>query len=265
MTDYSNEQWKPILGYNEIFKDRYEISDYGRVKSLAHIVDTAQATRVSKSGKVSGGKRVRKEVEEKILFPEKTSNGYYRVTLFDKFGNKKKIRVHQLVAAEFHENPDPEHKTEVGHIDGNKCNNRADNLRWVTRAENIRYAQERNGNYQAEHSRKKAVICLDTGKRYETIAEAARWAAQDETVTPSTLRNAMSNGRAYYGHVFVLEENLSSIENLEAYRDKLLAEYRNNTPSEEKAIMGKRKRKKGWKNPAKKLFSLDGAVTPART
>lgn len=44
-------------------------------------------------------------------------------------------RVHRLVAELFVPNPD--NKSEIDHIDGNKHNNRADNLRWVDRTENM--------------------------------------------------------------------------------------------------------------------------------
>ncbi|MFZ6038765.1 MAG: HNH endonuclease signature motif containing protein [Bacteroidota bacterium] len=46
------------------------------------------------------------------------------------------VRIHRIVATAFHgEAPTKEHV--VDHIDTNKQNNRADNLRWVTRLENI--------------------------------------------------------------------------------------------------------------------------------
>lgn len=46
------------------------------------------------------------------------------------------VRIHRIVATAFHgESPTKEHV--VDHIDTNKCNNRPENLRWVTRLENV--------------------------------------------------------------------------------------------------------------------------------
>lgn len=54
--------------------------------------------------------------------------------------------VHQLVAKAFCPNDDPEHKTEVNHIDCDKCHNWAGNLEWVTRGENVSHRYRMNPN-----------------------------------------------------------------------------------------------------------------------
>ena len=45
-------------------------------------------------------------------------------------------RVHRIVACAFHGNP-PSELLVVDHIDTNRCNNRPENLRWLTRLENV--------------------------------------------------------------------------------------------------------------------------------
>lgn len=60
------------------------------------------------------------------------------------FGTKNKdgymifsgnVRVHQVVCTAFH-GPEPKPHMVVDHIDTNRCNNRPENLRWLTRLEN---------------------------------------------------------------------------------------------------------------------------------
>lgn len=49
--------------------------------------------------------------------------------------------IYRLIAAAFCPNDDPK-RNQVDHIDNNPANQRADNLRWVTQSENIRYFHE---------------------------------------------------------------------------------------------------------------------------
>lgn len=62
--------------------------------------------------------------------------GYKRVCI-----NYKSYTVHRLIAETFVDNP--ENKAHVDHIDRNKANNDASNLRWVTVSEN-NYNTSRN-------------------------------------------------------------------------------------------------------------------------
>ena len=62
-----------------------------------------------------------------------TRAGYALITL-SKNAVKKTFLLHRLVAEHFV--PNPENKEEVNHIDGNKLNNKASNLEWVSGEEN---------------------------------------------------------------------------------------------------------------------------------
>lgn len=105
------EEWKPVEG----FEGLYEVSNHGNVR------------RIFRYGRPWIG----------LCKPKITKDGYYESTLV-KDGKPKSIRTHRIVAKAFCENP--ENKLEVNHIDGNKLNNRADNLEWCTSSENQKHA-----------------------------------------------------------------------------------------------------------------------------
>ena len=69
----------------------------------------------------------------KLLSPVLDKDGYQVVVLSNN-GKTTTKKVHRLVAKAFNKNP--ENKTIVDHIDNNRTNNKADNLRWVTSSQN---------------------------------------------------------------------------------------------------------------------------------
>lgn len=64
-------------------------------------------------------------------------NGYYCVNLSIN-GKCKTFQVHRLIAKAFL--PKPSEKNIINHKDGNKLNNRIDNLEWCTSKENMQHA-----------------------------------------------------------------------------------------------------------------------------
>ena len=111
-----------------------------------------------------------------------TTLGYERVCILE----EKKWRhryVHQLVALAFCEGY--KEGLEVDHLDGDKTNNRSDNLEWVTRRENVQRSWDRGDReyqrsiaYAAGKSRSKKVLQIDDSgevvNEYKSGVEAAK-------------------------------------------------------------------------------------------
>lgn len=110
----SDEIFKDIIGYEGL----YQISNYGRVKSLK--------------------KEILKSNGAKVVFPEIIlkhcyRQGYLFVRLYkDKKGNAHSI--HRLVAVHFI--PNTQNKPQVNHINSNRSDCSIVNLEWVTTSEN---------------------------------------------------------------------------------------------------------------------------------
>lgn len=127
-----NEEFRDIKG----FENFYQISNYGRVKSLKkyHGISKEYYNR------------------ERILKNLPHKGGYLKVG-FNKNKKKKSFLIHQLVATSFILNEN--NYKEINHIDCNKYNNRIDNLEWCSRSYNILHAYKNEKfSSQKEHLKK---------------------------------------------------------------------------------------------------------------
>lgn len=83
---------------------------------------------------------IKSKKTNKILTPGKTTNGYYTVCL-TKNGKCKSYYIHRLVANNLISNE--KGYKEINHKDGNKQNNRVDNLEWCDRSYNLKHAYDK--------------------------------------------------------------------------------------------------------------------------
>lgn len=116
------EVWKSIESYETL----YEVSNFGNVKSLGRQV----------LGKLTSSTR---SVKERILKPKTSKYGYLEVSLH-KEGKLSTKRVNRVVAIAFINNAN--NYPQVNHIDGNKLNNKIDNLEWVSNSMNQIHAHK---------------------------------------------------------------------------------------------------------------------------
>lgn len=131
------EQWKKIEGF-----ENYSVSNNGQVRN-------------DKTGR--------------ILKTYKKPSGYIQVQMGRKTVPKY---IHRLVAQAFI--PNVSNKPQINHKNGNKGDNRADNLEWVTASENaLAYGYD----IRIEHKKKKIIATNVNGKKivFNSRDEAAKY------------------------------------------------------------------------------------------
>lgn len=120
----SSETWKDIEGYNGY----YQVSSVGRVKSF---------------------NSPNKQISEFIMKQNINRYGYMTIK-FEVNGKRVSFLVHRLVANAFI--PKIENKEIVNHLNGNKQDNRIENLEWTTTAGNNQHAYDTNLRSQKKGS-----------------------------------------------------------------------------------------------------------------
>lgn len=148
------EQWRIVPKF-----EKYEVSSLGMVRNCA-------------TGKT---------------LHQYNDTGYLRVALSTGNACSKRVSVHRLVAEAFI--PNVNNCPQVNHKDGNKLNNRADNLEWCTQSEN----QQHRRNVLKKGLR--PVVCVETQHLYESVKLAAK---QNKSHIPNIVR-ACQNGSTAAG------------------------------------------------------------------
>ena len=155
-------EWRSIEGY----EGYYEISDAGDVKRLAREADCSSRTRPNN----------KTFIWEIIVKPYVDRQGYYWVQI-QREGRRKRFAVHRLVAKAFLGAP-PTSKHQVNHKNGDKLDNRVENLEWCTPQENTVHAHQvlraSPSGYKITTAAQRAEMreLLDGGASVYTVAAA---------------------------------------------------------------------------------------------
>ena len=144
------------------FEQRYMITSCGRVLNLAN---------------------------NTYLTPIENPNGYLKVGLATGDGNHVQELLHRLVAK--HYIPNPYDYLEVNHINGDKTDNRVENLEWCSSKQNINHALQHGlrPGYMSANDKEKYLedvlsgiqvkdLALSIGRRPETLHKMLRETAE---------------------------------------------------------------------------------------
>lgn len=171
--DHDNEQWRPVIGY----EDSYEVSDCGRVRSLARVIVRSNGTTLP--------------VRERIL-PQHRKSGrtQHRVARLHRNGAVRVVGIHRLVLEAF-VGPCPDGQ-ECCHRNDIADDNRLENLRWDTPSAN-QYDKVRN----RRHHNANKTHCL-RGHEFTAANTRIRTLHDGRTVRVCRTCHAEKTLAAYY-------------------------------------------------------------------
>lgn len=113
---YEGEEWK-IIVKEGVTNNKYEISNMGRCR----------------------------ERIKNFILKSTIRDGYENISLQVNKKNRQ-VRMHRLVAMAFVDNSNPKKYNIINHIDGNKLNNKFNNLEWCTQSMNVQHAYTLDNN-----------------------------------------------------------------------------------------------------------------------
>ncbi|KAL0144524.1 hypothetical protein V8B55DRAFT_1568964 [Mucor lusitanicus] len=147
--------------------------------------------------RVSDQGRVRNAQSGRILRPASGKFGYVTVRL-----NGRSFRVNRLVASTFLENTDPATLLYVDHINGDRTNNFASNLRWVSLQEIARLSHGvRIRAYRADLSREHT---------FNSIQEAEGFNFTGQRFAVTTIKDRLKRGTPLHGWFFTRENDAAT-------------------------------------------------------
>ena len=192
------EIWKDIKNY----EGEYQISNFGRVRSLDRMVKHPTGSMKKWKGRIL-------KLSER--WGKRSKTKYHGVCFRT---NENLGLVHRLVAQAFI--PNPENKPCVNHLDGNGLNNNIKNLAWCTYSENEKWSYEKLGK-KLENSHMKGkkglknswtipIASLDENGNIQQIFESSVEAENKLGLKPLSNRNirAICQGKRKrcYGYTF---------------------------------------------------------------
>lgn len=178
------EEWKPIPGYEGL----YDASNLGRIRS--------HPGRIGKDWR--GGERHWKTSH--IFKPKHHSTrGDYKVTLV-KDGKEKDCFVARLVALTWVGIPADGEMT-VNHINGNFLDNRAENLEWLSRGDNLRHGYK-IGLFRAICRNVKLKDSSGNEMLFYSMQEASRYLGWSGSYLKQRLRRGFPNAFSKDGNEY---------------------------------------------------------------
>jgi len=197
------EQWHDVASGD----GPYEVSD------LAERMRRGTWPQVSSMGRFRSTRGV-------VSLPKVASNGYVRVGIM-----KSHHQLHALICRAFHGPPATSEHT-VDHIDNNPSNNNVENLRWLTKSEQIKHSYATNLQRESNAGRtSKPVLGRKVGDHVWTPYDSARAAARELSLDHGNISGVCrGKARKTGDYEFRFKEDEEEVIADEEWRDVVMQE-----------------------------------------